>query len=98
MLSMAFIKGTQVVTRSKLVINIEWCSMSWLKRKLRKLGLKKRCPDPPEEEIKALIQVYWVIYLCTVYNKCDLYRDFWLHPIILEVIVLYGKSSVINTT
>ena len=34
-----------------------FCSMSWLKRKFRKLGLKRRESDPPEESIKALIQV-----------------------------------------
>ena len=28
-------------------------SMSWFK----KLGLKKRCTDPPEEDIKAILQV-----------------------------------------
>ena len=33
------------------------CSMSWLKRKFRKLGLKKRCPDPTDDNIRALIEV-----------------------------------------
>ena len=32
-------------------------SMSWLKRQFRKLGLKRRTTDPPEDTLKALIQV-----------------------------------------
>jgi len=32
-----------------------FCSMSWLKRQLKRLGLMKCCPDPPEETIKTLI-------------------------------------------
>ncbi|XP_065890189.1 uncharacterized protein [Dysidea avara] len=30
-------------------------SMSWLKRQLRRLRLKRRCPDPPEESVKTII-------------------------------------------
>ena len=32
-------------------------SLSWLKRRLRALNLRRRVPDPPNETIKALIKV-----------------------------------------
>jgi len=32
-------------------------SMTWLKGELRRLGLKRRRPDPPQNTVKTLIEV-----------------------------------------
>ena len=38
--------------------------MSWLKRQLRRLRLKRRCPDPPEESVKTIIVVFHYYDYC----------------------------------
>ena len=41
-------------------------SMSWLKRQLQRLGLKRHIPDPPEDTVRTLIEVNWLILVCYV--------------------------------
>ena len=47
------------------ISNDTFYSMSWLKRQLKRLGLKRRSPDPPDETVKTLIEVG---YLATLYK------------------------------
>jgi len=48
-------------------------SMTWLKRQLRRLGLKRRVPDPPEDTMKTLIEVSLKAILPVCYQVCEVY-------------------------
>ncbi|XP_065887587.1 uncharacterized protein [Dysidea avara] len=60
-----------ILQRLKLIHGIDR-SMSWLKRQLKRLGLKRRSPDPPDETVKTLIES---IISCS--NQLRGYRAVW---------------------
>ena len=43
-------------------------SMSWLKRRLKKLGLSRRGHEPPKDILKAIIRVSDMMFFVVVHN------------------------------
>ena len=52
--------------------------MSWLKRQYRRLGLRRRCEDPPDENLRTLIEVCLCVCIAMSLYFLLLSSQFWI--------------------